>query len=154
MSQTARQIVCPHCDSINRVPTDRDARKGKCGRCHQPLFAGGPMAASSKSFDAQIKHSDSPVVVDFWAEWCGPCKAMAPGYERVAAALEPQMRFLKVDTEAAPDLAERYSIRSIPTLMVFRNGQIAAQRAGALDERTLRAWLQPFAAAASPQPAH
>ncbi len=93
-------------------------------------------------FDKQINRSDIPVVVDFWADWCGPCKMMAPAYEQVAAELEPSFRFLKVDTEAEQHLAARYNIRSIPTLMVFRHGSIVAQRAGAVDRNSLRAWLK------------
>ena len=142
-------IVCPHCDGINRVPADKDARQAKCGRCHQPLFTGGPVAVTAKSFDAHVRDDDIPVVVDFWAEWCGPCKAMAPVYARVAAELEPGLRFLKVDTEREPELAARYNIRSIPTLMVLRKGKILAQRAGAVDAQTLRAWLRPYMSGAA-----
>jgi thioredoxin 2 len=147
----SRHIVCPHCDSINRIPADKDARQAKCGRCHKPLFTGGAIPVSAKSFDVHIRNNDIPVVVDFWAEWCGPCKAMAPMYERVAAEMEPNLRFLKVDTEREPQLAARYGIQGIPTLMVFRKGTILAQRAGAVDGQTLRAWLQQYTTAGASQ---
>jgi thioredoxin 2 len=136
------QIVCPHCGSINRVPDNKPARAAKCGRCHQALFTGAPVAATSESFDRHIRHNTIPVLVDFWAEWCGPCKMMAPVFERAARELEPAVRFLKLDTEAAADIAARYNIRSIPMLILFRNGAIVAQRAGAVDARTLRGWLE------------
>ena len=137
-----RQIVCPHCTAINRTPADRPAEKAKCGACHNPLFSGRPVAASAQSFTSHLQHNDIPVVADFWAEWCGPCKMMAPAYDRVAAELEPHVRFLKIDTEAEQQLAAQYNIRSIPTLMLFRNGTVVAQRAGASDAASLRAWIQ------------
>ena len=146
MSGEARHIVCPHCTSINRVPLTRPAREAKCGRCHRALFTGGAVAVSAKDFETHIRRNDIPVVVDFWAEWCGPCKAMAPIYEKVAAELEPDIRFLKVDTEQAQDLAARYNVRAIPTLMLFRKGEVVAQRAGAVDASTLRTWLRPYVA--------
>ncbi len=142
MVNQVQQIVCPHCSAINRVPTDKPAAKAKCGGCHAALFSGKPAAASAASFATQIQRSDIPVVVDFWAAWCGPCKAMAPTFERVAAELEPDVRFLKVDTDAERELAAHYNIRSIPTLMMFKNGQMVAQRAGASDAQSLRAWIQ------------
>ena len=137
-----RQIVCPHCTAINRTPADRPAEKAKCGDCHNPLFGGKPVAASAQSFATHLQRNDIPVVADFWAAWCGPCKMMAPAYDRVAAELEPHVRFLKVDTEAEQQLAAQYNIRSIPTLMLFRNGRVVAQRAGASDAELLRAWIQ------------
>jgi len=137
-----RQIVCPHCTAINRTPADRPAEKSKCGACHGPLFSGKPVAASAQSFTTHLQRNDIPVVADFWAEWCGPCKAMAPAYDRVAAELEPNVRFLKVDTEAERQLAAQYNIRGIPTLILFRNGKVVAQQAGAMDAASLRGWIE------------
>ena len=142
MSEGSEHIVCPHCSSVNRIPADRDASKAKCGHCHRPLFSGNALPVTAASFDTHIKRNDIPVVVDFWATWCGPCIGMAPVYERVAAEIEPKARFLKVDTDAEQILAARYNIRNIPTLMMFRNGAIIAQRAGASDTQSLRAWVQ------------
>jgi thioredoxin 2 len=142
MSGQARNIVCPHCDAVNRVPADKPAGQAKCGRCHKPLFSGKPLPVSAKSFAVHIQRNDIPVVVDFWADWCGPCKVMAPAFERAAEELEPEVRFLKVDTEAEPELAARYEIRSIPMLIMFRKGKIVAQRAGASDARSLRSWIE------------
>ena len=136
------EIVCPHCMAVNRIPADKPAGKAKCGACKNALFSGKPADASARSFDTHIRRNAIPVVVDFWAAWCGPCQAMAPAYERVAAELEPQVRFLKVDTEAEQQLAAQYNIRSIPTVMMFRNGQMVAQRAGASNAQSLRAWIE------------
>jgi thioredoxin 2 len=149
MSEATRNIVCPNCTSVNRIPSGRDTRTAKCGRCHQPLFTGRPTSVSAKSFAAHIQRNDIPVVIDFWAEWCGPCKAMAPVYERVASELEPEVRFLKVDTEAEPELSARYNIRSIPTLMLFQNGNVVAQQAGAVGAEALRSWLRQHTASSS-----
>jgi thioredoxin 2 len=142
MSGPGRHIVCPNCAATNRVPASKNAVAGKCGRCHSALFTKHAIPATAETFSKHVQQNDIPVVVDFWAEWCGPCKMMAPVYERVAAELEPNFRFLKVDTEAEPGLAAQYGIRSIPTLMVFKNGTVAAQRAGASDASSLRSWLQ------------
>lgn len=145
MSEDRRHIVCPSCGGTNRVPAGRDARQAKCGRCGKALFSGQPTAADAAQFDKQISRSDIPVVVDFWADWCGPCHAMAPIYEQVAGELEPAFRFLKLDTEAEPGIAGRHNIRGIPTLIVFRHGKVLAQRAGVVDATTLKSWLAPFA---------
>jgi thioredoxin 2 len=150
MSEQARHIVCPHCTSINRIPAGKDARQAKCGHCHQLLFTGHPTPVSARSFATHIQRNDIPVVVDFWAEWCGPCKVMAPVFERVAGEVEPEVRFLKVDTEAEAELSSRYNIRSIPTVMLFHKGNVVAQRAGAVGAEALRQWLRQHAPSAAP----
>jgi thioredoxin 2 len=141
MSADGTHVVCPHCTSVNRIAAGRPAVSAKCGVCHKLLFTGHPVAVDAAAFEKHVARNDIPVVVDFWAEWCGPCKAMAPFYERVAAEMEPGMRFLKLDTDRAPEPSARYGIRAIPTLIVFRGGQEAARRAGAMDATGLRAWL-------------
>jgi len=145
MSEEASHIVCPACEAVNRVPAGKNASAAKCGRCHKPLFTGKPVAASAKNFAKLIRANDIPVLVDFWAEWCGPCKMMAPIFEQVAAELEPRIRFMKVDTEAEQALAAQYNIRSIPTLMLFRKGAVVAQQAGATNAQGLRTWLRQHA---------
>jgi thioredoxin 2 len=142
MTDAIRQIVCPHCTAINRVPGDKPTAKARCGGCHAALFTGKPVEASARSFDTHIRRNDIPVVADFWAAWCGPCRAMAPAFERAAGELEPEVRFLKVDTEAEQGLAAQYGIRSIPTVMLFRDGKVVAQRAGASDAASLQAWIR------------
>ena len=135
------QIVCPHCSSVNRVPADKPAEKAKCGRCHKALFEGRSFPVTAANFQTHVARNDIPVVVDFWADWCGPCHMMAPAFEQAAAGLEPKVRFLKADTEAEPQLAARFQIRSIPTLILFKGGKIAAQQAGAVSEAMLRDWV-------------
>jgi thioredoxin 2 len=146
MSEEVRHIVCPHCNSVNRIPSGKDARKAKCGQCHQALFTGRSVPVSATSFEIHIQRNDIPVLVDFWAQWCGPCKVMAPVYERVCSEFEPDVRFLKVDTEMESELAARYNIRSIPALMLFQRGHVVAHQAGALDAQTLRSWLRRYVA--------
>jgi thioredoxin 2 len=141
-----KHIVCPHCDAVNRVAPDRLADQPVCGKCSQALFTGQPVDVSSERFNKHISRNDIPVLVDFWAAWCGPCKMMAPAYQQAAQRLEPQVRLLKVDTEASQDLAARFGIRSIPTLALFAGGREVARQAGAMDAGSIVAWAQQAAA--------
>jgi thioredoxin 2 len=133
-------VTCPSCDAKNRVPPERDSATGKCGKCHEPLFAGKPMALSTARFRDHLA-SEVPLLVDFWAPWCGPCRMMAPGFEAAARDFEPRVRLAKVDTDEEPELGARYNIRSIPTLVLFKNGKEAARMNGALPAGELRRWI-------------
>ncbi len=135
-------IVCPHCSATNRLPESRLSDKPNCGGCKRALFEGHPVELNEISFNKMIQSNDTPVVVDFWASWCGPCKMMAPMFEQAAAKMEPHVRFAKVNTEQEQSLAMRFNIRSIPTVAIFENGTESARQAGAMDANSLTRWIE------------
>ena len=130
--------VCPHCSAVNRIPADRPASEAKCGVCKAKLFTGEPIVLTSKTFDKHVERNDMPLIVDFWAPWCGPCRAMAPIFDRAAKELEPRARFAKVNVDEEPAIAARFGIRGIPTLIAFEKGKVAKQHAGLVDLEFLR----------------
>jgi len=138
---TPINIPCPHCGALNRVPGERLAESPRCGRCKQALFAGHPAELTTANFDALAARGDVPVLIDFWAPWCGPCVGFAPVFARAASQLEPHVRLAKIDTEAQPQLAQRFAIRSIPTLIMLRQGRETARQSGALNAAQLQQFV-------------
>jgi len=134
-------LVCPHCNATNRVPSDKLQAELNCGKCHQPLLAAHPDNLGEAAFNAQLAKSDLPMVVDFWAPWCGPCRTMAPAYEKVSQDMQGKARFVKVNTEDEQGLAAKYNIRSIPTLAVFAGGREIARQPGAISAPDLARWV-------------
>ena len=137
-------VVCPHCAAVNRIPAAKLNQTPACGQCKEALFTGEPVELTASNFDRHIERSDLPVVVDFWAPWCGPCQQMAPNFHQAAIDLEPYARLTKVNTEDEQQLAARFNIRSIPTLAIFRDGREIARQSGALDLSSLKRWIQPY----------
>lgn len=137
-------LACPQCHGLNRVPDDRLSDAPSCGRCKSPLFTGEPIELTAANFEAHAAKADLPLVVDFWAGWCGPCQSFAPVFSAAAAELEPGFRFGKLDTENQQALAARFAIRSIPTVMVIKGGKILGQQAGAMPKQAFAQWLKQF----------
>lgn len=135
------QIVCPQCGAINRVPEDRLVAHPKCGKCHQLLFTGHPLELSQASFQRHLQKDNIPLLVDFWAPWCGPCKMMGPAFAEAAALLEPRLRLAKVNTEIEKNLGAQLNIRSIPTLVLFVNGVEKGRQSGAMNSAAIIQWV-------------
>jgi len=134
-------LVCPHCQSVNRVPAARLAQNPNCGKCHQPIFNGHPLELTAATFSKHINQNDIPVLIDFWAPWCGPCKMMAPAFVQAAGMLEPRVRFAKVNTDIEQVLGSQYAIRSIPTLALFAGGKEVKRQAGAMGAHDIVRWV-------------
>ena len=137
---TSRQIVCGHCGRINRLPTDRPLSGASCGSCHQPIFIGRPVEVDEAGFSRHMADSNIPLLVDVWAPWCGPCRAMAPMFERAAKELEPKVRLLKLNADTAPAVSSRLGISGIPTLLLMQSGREIARTSGAMDAGSIVAW--------------
>lgn len=137
-----KHIVCPHCAAVNRIPSTRLGDNPKCGKCKKSLFTGHPIELTDQNFAKFIAKSDLPVVVDFWAEWCGPCKMMAPAFAEASAKLEPNVILAKLNTEVAQQTAAQFGIRSIPSIIMFKNGKEVSRQAGALNTQQIIQWAQ------------
>ncbi|MGD8317894.1 MAG: thioredoxin TrxC [Myxococcales bacterium] len=142
MGTDSKIIVCPSCQAPNRIPAARLGDGPRCGKCKEPLFTGRPIVLTDDTFDRHLTRGEVPLVVDFWAPWCGPCRMMAPFFEQAAAELEPHVRFAKVNTDENPRLARQYGIQSIPTTALFKSGREVARQAGAMNLPQLRQWIR------------
>ena len=138
----SKNVVCPSCGAVNRIPTDRLADNPLCGKCNNHVFVAKPVELTAANFRNQVVNSEIPVVVDFWAPWCGPCKMMAPAFEKAAAALEPNVRLAKLNTEDQQEVGAQFDIRSIPTMILFKDGKEIARQSGAMMGGQIEHWVK------------
>ena len=136
------RIVCPHCQVTNQLPEDRLSDGPHCGKCREALFGAGPAELAADAFERHLARNDIPLLIDFWAPWCGPCHAMAPAFVEASAQLEPRVRLAKVNTDEQQAIGARYGIRSIPTMILFRGGEEVARHSGAMMTRDIVAWVR------------
>jgi thioredoxin 2 len=139
-----KHVVCPSCDAVNRIPADKFSARPSCGKCHRPLLDDHPVTLHAGNFQKHINRSDIPVVVDFWAPWCGPCKMMAPAFEQASTALSPGVRFAKLNTEDEQVIGSNLNIRSIPTMVIFKNGREVTRQSGAMSADDIQSWVRNF----------
>jgi len=138
----SKNAVCPYCGAVNRIPAERLGDKPRCGKCGKAIFSAKPIELTAANFHKQVANSEIPLLVDFWAPWCGPCKMMAPAFEKAAAALEPHVRLAKLNTEDEQQIGARFDIRSIPTLVLFRDGKEIARKSGAMMGGQIERWVE------------
>lgn len=140
MMNASNLLICTHCGQKNRISSERPLREARCGKCHAAFFAGHPFEVADAALRSHIRTDDLPLLVDVWAPWCGPCRMMAPAFEAAAARLEPEVRLFKLNADNAPDISQRFAVRSIPTILLFHKGNLVARSSGAMTADQIVGW--------------